>query len=249
MTFSNEWHQVLDIVNENNKKSPMIWYRGHSDEKLFKLHSGLFRESADLPSVNINEASKYRMFYNLGHNFHNSKDWDLLFIMQHHGVKTRLLDWTESFSTALYFAFTSWNPNRSNACVWMLNPVVLNNKSLGFYGFADVNRFGKYEHYLNNQTLFANNSSALYPIRNSQRIIAQQGVFTLQGNSGVPLDEEFNGELLAEHALIKITITPSVYYDAKNYLYQNGIGHFRLFPDLDGLAKYANNPMLAFNHI
>ncbi len=31
-------------------------------------------------------------------------DWDILFYMQHHGIKPRLLDWSDSFSVAVYFA-------------------------------------------------------------------------------------------------------------------------------------------------
>jgi hypothetical protein len=46
--------------------------------------------------------------------------------MQHHRVRTRLLDWAESFGVALYFALydigmkkniKEWSP-----CIWLLNP-------------------------------------------------------------------------------------------------------------------------------
>ena len=47
--------------------------------------------------------------------------------MQHHGAPTRLLDWTESPTIALYFAVRD-NPGYYDSSVWMLDPYEMNKR-------------------------------------------------------------------------------------------------------------------------
>ena len=58
--------------------------------------------------------------------------------MQHHGVPTPLLDWSESFACALYFASEGWESN-SEAAVYMMYPQLINDYSIGIalIGSAD----------------------------------------------------------------------------------------------------------------
>ncbi len=61
-----------------------------------------------------------------------SDDLELLFLMQHHGMPTRLLDWSENPYAALFFAVVEGNheENPEDSAVWVLDPVALNRKSL-----------------------------------------------------------------------------------------------------------------------
>ena len=56
-----------------------------------------------------------------------------LTLMQHYGLPTRLLDWSESPLVALYFALSSDEDAKADAAVWVLNPMKLN-KKVGYAG-------------------------------------------------------------------------------------------------------------------
>lgn len=232
--FSEEWHNILDEVNEHSKNGS--WYRGHSSEK-FKLLSGLYRKGLKSPSdYTSTEKTYYNLFIRDGFLLHGEKDWNLLFIMQHHGVQTRLLDWSESFATALFFAYSKWD-FKENCVVWILNPLQLNKKTLGeakYYLFDE-----KYEELINEDgPSFNDNTLALYPVRNSTRIVSQLGMFTLQGKVGKPLEEEES--LVKEGILKKIVLQPNLKEDIENFLKITGVNDYTVFSDLDGLAKQIN---------
>lgn len=238
MSFSKEWIDILNNVNKALNTS-RVWFRGMSDAS-FKLNSGVFRETKTRDELLALEKANYYLFRNMGMLDHEKNDWDLLYIMQHHGVKTRLLDWTESFAVALFFAYSTWE-QKSDAVVWILNPKQLNYINTGTNGYKVLGSSGQnyLKHILNNKN---DASIAIFPIKNNKRVIAQQGVFTIQGNKMVPLEEEQDGRLITEGILKKIVIPKELAPDVETFLKLSGINYYSLFPDLDGLAKYINNP-------
>lgn len=133
MAFSETWKEILDEVDSFAKENQgNVWYRGMSSVR-YKLNSGLFRLqiSKDVQDYIALEKQMYNYFKSLGALLHSGEDgWNLLYTMQHHGVKTRLLDWTESFAVALFFAISNWN-GHEKAVIWMLNPIQLNLESNG----------------------------------------------------------------------------------------------------------------------
>jgi hypothetical protein len=245
MGYSAKWLNILNIVYEFSSSRGIVFFRGHSVDS-YELRSGLFREPfKTLNDFLISESAKYTHFRTLGNLEHSSSGWDLLYIMQHHGVRTRLLDWTESFSTALFFAFKDWNPSKNSACIWMLDPGALNKKSTNISSFIFPEEvFGDYAAYINGTKVFPGSSTALYPGKNSKRMVAQQGAFTLQGNTALPLEKEFGGSLVTEGSLIKITLDSSLVVDIQTYLRMSGVNYYSLFPDLDGLARHVNDPLM-----
>ncbi|WP_342625575.1 FRG domain-containing protein [Bacillus subtilis] len=236
--FSEEWNKILNEINEfqDSEKMGKVWFRGQNASH-YKLHSGLYRMGPSTPDFDhiATELTYYNLFKRMGYIHHKTEGWDLLFLMQHHGVKTRLLDWSESFAVALYFANLDWS--HINPCsIWMLKPLKLNKETLGEEKYYIPEN--SYEDIVNiNEPKLSDNSLALYPMRNSTRIVAQHGMFTIQGKSGLPLEEE-----LADRPdiLKKINISSKLKKDVKKFLNISGVSQFTLFPDLDGLARYVN---------
>src|SRR5260370_271273 len=102
------------------------WFRGHP--KIFEsLLPAAYRAPfySARPNIEFWAGQRFRL---RARSFASRvPDWGdhllWLLLMQHYGVPTRLLDWTESILVALYFAT---DPNGEPGEVWCMNPSRLN---------------------------------------------------------------------------------------------------------------------------
>jgi hypothetical protein len=178
----------------------------------------------------------------------------MLFFMQHYGVPTRLLDWTENPFMGLYFAVMS-SPFRgkfkagqpilsfsSDAAVWMLDPIEWNRHALKHQGF-DRGILTPYDETVQSyrpMTKFPDMNVqpvALYGAHNSPRIVAQRGAFTIFGQNLKGMEQAYVKEVFPKDCLTKIVLKRNVLQGMREAILKYGITESVVFPDLDGLAK------------
>jgi hypothetical protein len=71
-------------------------------------------------------------------------------------------------------------------------------------------------------------------------MVQQRARFTLMGDSFLPLDEQWGGELTRSGHLRKIVLRPETFDDAEDFLQLAGADAFSFFPDIQGLALKHN---------
>ena len=111
-----DWERRL---NEPMLGLPTFWFRGHADASwelkptvlrswfVAKLAARRFHASLDPDEdLEANEITFNREFRRMAASFHLAGDSDveLYFLQQHHGMPTRLLDWSRNAMAALFFA-------------------------------------------------------------------------------------------------------------------------------------------------
>jgi hypothetical protein len=171
-------------------------------------------------------------------------DWEELFSAQHHGVPTRLLDWTYSPLVAAFFATRPRDGEERDRAVWRLDwqqvhrafrfpPLALLPRDLDSI-FQDGGHASPWQ-------LFTRDSSAhsfaclVEPPSLDQRIVAQAAVFTM----GTDKTRSFDGFLIDHDlgsALMKYIIPADRVPAIRDQLDLVGVDERRLFPDLDGVA-------------
>ena len=183
-----------------------------------------------------------------------TNDFEWMFLAQHHGLPTRLLDWSTNALVALYFA-AAGAPSQSGSgddaaasfedgeefrddgfAVYVIDPGSLNKETVDVDYPIDVSASAdNWADYLHPTAL---SSNAGLPIavtapHIAQRIRAQSGTFTLHGANIWPLDYYEVFRPLITKIFIPYTATDTI----KASLEKVGMTESFIYPGLDSVAR------------
>ena len=247
-TFIDRIDEAKSIVGAGDDRAT-VWYRGISDTKHSLAPTAIWQDVED-------EEALFNEFVQRAPALHNTlpsphrpaSDWEWYYICRHYGLPTRLLDWTESPLTALYFAINS--DTTPSPSVWVLNPHRLNRFATGdeslIYPFGEVtdhwlpnsvDRDFPYEFEYEGAQFSNEHPIAIVPEWHEPRIAAQRGMFTVHGTSSIALDEiDSLRQPASDPALVQVQIAHRSSDKINDHLASLGITKSSLFPDLDSLA-------------
>ncbi len=150
----------------------------------------------------------------IGYLTYNPKtDWEWLFLAQHHGLPTRLLDWTTSPIIALFFA---------------LNSKCLNDYALYRANFSQIISFEP-ERFLGEDPMRVKSTVQVYPSFVTPRAERQHSIFSIQEDPWKPLEDA--------NPIHKYIFPSESRREGLRKLSYYGITNSLLFPGLDSIAK------------
>ncbi len=211
-----------------------IWWRGQSRYE-WDLVPSIYRGFGKRSESNFN--LRFRTKAKVRHEScpENSNQIEWLFLGQHYGLPTRLLDWSESIAVALYFAVENGENLDADGSIFCLLPSMLNKNELNRDSIflpeekevakitRDAFRYSPQE---------ATNIVSVIPDQFDLRHIAQQTVFTIHGRPD-PLDRVS----YEEQCVYKIRVNKDCKKEIQELIKHFGVTKSNIFPDLDNLAE------------
>lgn len=222
----------------------VFWFRGHSDLK-YRFTSSALRYGAEADRNRaLNLPAEFRRLAEIKLDKPPNPEAELkwLQLAQHHGLPTRLLDWTENAAAALYFACR--RPDR-HGLVGVLNPIDLNRavdpkKPRIFDAHVDAKIIAPYIKLSGRANARGRRPIAILPSMNSERIVLQKGVFTLHGSASHRLDS-LDRRGRPQAPLLCLLIHKDVKPRLSEELDRVGINEMSLFPELEHMCAYLKN--------
>jgi hypothetical protein len=238
LLYEDSWQEELGRFRSDRV------FRGHGDAAS-DLTTSLARLGGDYADV---ERHLLRNFRKYAHrDTRNETFWDWLAVAKHHGLPTRVLDWTHSPFVALHFATATQTAFDRDGIVWSIDYVKASEhlpprlrdilRDEGSNSFTthmvdraastldELDRLGDDEDFV----LF------LEPPSLDDRIVNQFALFSLMSGPAAQLDEWL------EHRpglARRIVVPADLKWEVRDKLDQANVTERVLFPGLDGIARW-----------
>lgn len=266
---------ATEIANEVED----IWFRGHACAS-YRLVPSALRDTIPLTDARGNKVEKGQqvishgghvtgispenMFYEFKAravpflNREPSNNFEWMFLMQHYGVPTRLLDWTTNALVALFFAIESnptsdeeWHNDDSpskhfmetdefcseGAAVFAISPSKLNELTVSnpakIYICEEADKWGHYFDPMSYEGISNFLPIAVQSSHIDTRIRSQSGHFTLHGSNIWELDYYTPLREIMHKIFIPYIVVPQMLKD----LQALGITESFIYPGLESLSR------------
>jgi hypothetical protein len=231
---------VLDVCDSLSPGS-FLWFRGLKRPE-YKLIPTLLRDNRRSDEIFDREKrllTRFRQrslpFWGQGY---FQSDWEILFAMQHYGIPTRLLDWTENLFIAVYFALIDENSDPNTRIICCIDPIEWNRNTPVLSEFGNsihvlTTSDAEIDSYRPDTTKKRYKSPiAIFGTHNSERIVAQRGTFMIWGEDTKEL-EAFSAE---SKAVIRKFVLKGDRNGLLSQLNALGFAETMAFPELSSLA-------------
>ncbi|WP_256011803.1 FRG domain-containing protein [Desertivirga xinjiangensis] len=258
-----------NTILEIQKNGDQMWFRGHSSAN-FRLEPSLHRLKKRIRPlteklrdfkltrgdvVMPNEwalRNEFKHLYELTYPDKHLGDMECLYLMQHYGINTRLLDFSRDPKVALFFALSErpikYPPDKAcnempvmdydladyDAAVYCINPLTINEEAHGLDEIIEIDK--SWRPFL--EKMYS--PLAIKTSFDDRRITAQKGVFILFGSHSVDLESIY----WQEQHIHKIVIPNEYILCTYRELRASGLTHFSVYPDLRGKAMDLNEEMI-----
>jgi len=262
---------VFDIFNQwksenGDGNKPFLWFRGQSTSK--PLLPVVLREFINPNTGNVCHYKEYQIFISFSSLYKNytserfeEKSSEFYSFMQHYGIPTRLLDWTENAAFALYFAVSHGTHDAdTERVVWVMNPGAINElttnnvsnaplisdvplvqarmKMVGYIKDEELLEqfWGKEPDFKDLRKEHFRFPLAFYPVSSGNiRIATQKGCFTIHGTDRRPIESFFENSKIQKY-LIKVNISKKSVATIREQLKIMGVTPRSVYPDILGFA-------------